>query len=267
MASAAAYLTDDTVRPPSKLLALTEFPRALFDLGAYRLATSWLASAPRGDGHPVLVLPGFAADDRSTARLREFLARTGYDAHAWELGRNFGPKAIGDEGERLSERLADIHALTGQKVSLVGWSLGGIMARLVARRAPEAVRQVITLGAPFSGDPKANNVWRIYEWLTGQPLDDEQCVAQFQESAIPAGVPTTAIYTRGDGIVAWRSCVSVPAKRHENIRVWGSHCGLVVNPAALYAIADRLSQPEKGWRPFSCNGAMAWAYPAANDRH
>jgi pimeloyl-ACP methyl ester carboxylesterase len=265
MATAAAYLKPDTVRPPSKLLALSEFPRALFELGAYGLATSWLSSAAKGDGHPVLVLPGFIAGDRSTARLRNFLTRTGYDAHAWELGRNFGPKAIGDEGERLIERLETIHALTGQKVSLVGWSLGGIMARLVARRAPEAVRQIITLGAPFAGDPRANNVWRIYEWLTGQSLDDDQSRAQLNESAKPARVPTTAIYTQGDGIVAWRNCLSSPAKRTENIRVWGSHCGLVVNPAVLYAIADRLAQPEKDWQPFECSGAMAWAYPAAND--
>jgi pimeloyl-ACP methyl ester carboxylesterase len=265
MATAAAYLKSDTVRPPSKLLALSEFPRALFELGAYGLASSWLASAPKGDGHPVLVLPGFIAGDKSTARLRNFLTRTGYDAHAWELGRNFGPKAIGDEGERLIERLETIHALTGQKVSLVGWSLGGIMARLVARRAPDAVRQIITLGSPFAGDPRANNVWRIYEWLTGQPLDADQSRAQLHESAKKPKVPATAIYTHGDGIVAWRNCLGKASKRSENIRVWGSHCGLVVNPAALYVIADRLAQRDKEWQPFEYSGAMSWAYPAAND--
>ena len=140
------HVASESIRPPSPLLALTELPRALAELGTLPLASGWLATAPRGDGHPVLVLPGFIASDTSTAILRRYLKRMGYDAHAWELGRNLGPKAIGREGEKLVARLRAIHELTGQKVSLVGWSLGGVMARLVARRAPEAVRQVISLG-------------------------------------------------------------------------------------------------------------------------
>ena len=138
----------DTVRPPSAMLALTELPRALFELGSLPFAAPVLATAPRGDGHPVLVLPGFIASDTSTAVLRRYLAKLGYDAHAWELGRNLGPRAIGAEGEKLIARLRAIHDATGEKVSIVGWSLGGIMARIIARRAPDAVRQVITLGHP-----------------------------------------------------------------------------------------------------------------------
>ena len=146
--------TETQTKAPSALLALTELPRALVELGALPWAVPLLATAPRGDGHPVLVLPGFVTSDRSTTILRGFLNGQGYDAHAWELGRNLGPKAIGHQGEKLIARILEVHQATGKKVSLVGWSLGGVMARLVAKRIPHAVRQVITLGSPFSGSPR-----------------------------------------------------------------------------------------------------------------
>ena len=187
MASAAPVTS--TTPPPSAFLALTELPRALAELGSLPLAAPMLASVPRGDGHPVLVLPGFVASDASTAILRRYLKRIGYDAHEWQLGRNLGPRAIGAEGEKLVERLRAVHELTGKKVSLVGWSLGGIMARLVARRAPEAVRQIITLGSPIAGSPKSTNVWRLYELLAGQSVDAPHVRNQLSESATPAAGP------------------------------------------------------------------------------
>ncbi len=250
--------TDAAIRPPSALLALTELPRALAEFSALGIAAPFLASAPRGDGHPVMVLPGFVTSDMSTTVLRRFLARQGYHAHAWELGRNLGPRAIGREGEKLVARLRAIHEATGQKVSLIGWSLGGVMARQLARRTPEAVRQVITLGSPFTGNPRASNVWRSYQILTGQRLDDP-----VRESATPPPVPSTAIYTRQDGIVAWQNCVEPAAPETDNIEVHGSHCGLGVNPAVLYAIADRLAQAEGDWRPFDRSGLRALVYPFA----
>jgi pimeloyl-ACP methyl ester carboxylesterase len=201
--------------------------------------------------------------DVSTTVLRRFVAGQGYDAHAWELGRNLGPKAIGREGERLVARLRAIHEATGQKVSLIGWSLGGVMARQLARRAPEAVRQVITLGSPFTGNPRASTVWRSYQILTGQRLDDPDTQGQLRESAAPPPVPSTAIYTRQDGIVAWQNCVEPAAPQTDNIEVHGSHCGLGVNPAVLYAIADRLAQAEDDWRPFDRSGLRALVYPFA----
>lgn len=250
-----------TIRPPSALLALTELPRALAEFGSLALAAPMLAAAPRGDGHSVLVLPGFLASDVSTGVLRRYLKRLGYDVHAWELGRNLGPKVIGREGEKLVERLHAVHALTGEKVSLVGWSLGGVMARLVARRAPEAVRQVISLGSPFAGSPRATNVWRAYEMLTGQRVDDPHTRQQLSESATPMPVPSTAIYSREDGVVAWRNCIEPQAARGDNIEVHGSHLGLGVNPAVLYAVADRLAQPVDSWRAFDRSGLKSWMYP------
>ncbi|NJR77209.1 esterase/lipase family protein [Sphingomonas corticis] len=250
-------------RPPSPLLAFTELPRALSEFGLLIPSAPWLYSVPRGDGHPVLVLPGFTTTDASTTVLRRYLTRLGYDAHTWDLGRNLGPRAIGREGEKLAARLAAIHEATGRKVSLVGWSLGGVMARMVSRVQPDAVRQVISLGSPFTGSPRSTNVWRAYELLTGQRIDDAATKEQLRESATPPPVPSTAIWSREDGIVAWQNCVEPFSENSDNIEVHGSHCGLGVNPAVLYAVADRLSLPEYGWRPFNREGVRAWFYPSA----
>src|SRR4051812_37366715 len=166
------------IAAPSRLLALSELPRALGELGALPWFAPLLMSAPRGDGHPVLVLPGFVTTDTSTTLLRRYLELLGYTPFGWELGRNLGPKAIGREGEKLIERLDAIYAETGRKVSIIGWSLGGVMARQVARRRPDKVRQVISLGSPFTGDPRASTVWKAYEGLTGQRVGDPDTQAQ-----------------------------------------------------------------------------------------
>jgi pimeloyl-ACP methyl ester carboxylesterase len=258
-----AAIEQTDIKAPSALLALTELPRALVEFGSLGLAAPILAGAPRGDGHPVLVLPGFVTTDISTAPLRRFLRGLGYDAYAWELGRNLGPKAIGHEGEKLIARLREIHDATGHKVSLIGWSLGGVMARQLSRRAPEAVRQVISLGSPFTGRPQATNVWRTYQILTGQRLDDPDTRVQLSESALPPPVPSTAIYSREDGVVAWQNCVEPQGPETDNIEVHGSHCGLGVNPAVLYAVADRLAQAEGDWHPFERGGLRSLVYPFA----
>jgi pimeloyl-ACP methyl ester carboxylesterase len=264
---ATAYLSRDAgadIQPPSHLLALTELPRAFAEFASLPLAAPLLARAPKGDGHPVLVLPGFITTDASTVVLRGFLKRLGYDAHEWGLGRNLGPRAIGREGEKLIAKLTAIHEATGQKVSLVGWSLGGVMARLVAQRLPDAVRQVITLGSPFTGSPRATNVWRTYEWMTGQRVTDEHTRGQIAESARPLAMPATSIYSKSDGIVAWQNCVEPASATADAIEVRGSHCGLGVNPAVIYAVADRLAQPEEDWQPFERTGMKRWVYPAGN---
>ena len=262
----AAYRPDaHDVPPPSRLLALTELPRALVELGSLPLTAPLLATSPRGDGHPVLVLPGFITTDASTTVLRGFLKRLGYDAREWGLGRNLGPRAIGREGERLLAKVKEIHEATGEKVSLVGWSLGGVMARLVAQRLPDMVRQVITLGSPFTGDPRASNVWRTYEWLTGQRVNDGHTRSQMTESAQALPMPATSIYSKGDGVVAWQNCVEPETDTADRIEVRGSHCGLGVNPAVLYAIADRLAQAEGEWKPFDRSGLRSWVYPTAGN--
>jgi pimeloyl-ACP methyl ester carboxylesterase len=249
--------------PPSALLALTELPRAMFELGSLPWATPMLMRSPRGDGHPVLVLPGFMTSDVSTSALRGFLAKLGYQTFGWELGRNLGPKAIGADGERLMARLEEIYAQTGQKVSLVGWSLGGLMARLIAWRRPELVRQVITLGSPIGGSPKATNAWRAYQFMSGQDVNDEKAQEQIREGQAPAPVPSTAIYSKNDGIVAWQICREPDHDLSDNIEVEGSHCGLGVNPVVLYAVADRLAQADGKWKRFDRKGLRAFFYKDA----
>ena len=257
----------EKILPPSRLLAWAELPRALGELSALPWAAPLLLSAPRGDGHPVLVLPGFVTTDASTTLLRRYLEGIGYAPYSWELGRNLGPKAIGAEGEKLIERLDAVYAETGRKVSIIGWSLGGVMARQVARRRPDKVRQVISLGSPFTGDPRASTVWKAYEALTGQRIGDKGTQAQLRESAVAPPVPSTAIFTKGDGIVAWQNCCEPEDATTDNIEVYGSHCGLGVNASVLYAIADRLAQREGAWAPFERTGLRALVYPSSGHVH
>ena len=253
----------DAIKPPSTLLALTEFGRAMGELAALPLALPVLRSAPRGDGHPVLVLPGFTASDASTGILRRYLRDLGYEVYAWELGRNLGMRSIGLDAEKLVERLRIIHEETGQKVSLVGWSLGGVMARQLSRRAPQHVRQVISLGSPFTGNPRASTVAKLYERVTGDRIHDPRMQAMIAESRQAPPVPSTAIWSRTDGIVPWQNCVEPETGTTDNIEVYGSHCGLGVNAAVLYAVADRLALAEGKWTPFSRAGWRAAVYPRA----
>ena len=245
----------DPVAAPSRKLLLLEL-RAIAELQAFFSAAPLLRMAPAGDGHPVLVLPGLAASDMSTLPLRGFLKHRGYAAHGWKLGPNHGPRP-GVEGA-LQQRLADLHARYDRKVSLVGWSLGGIFARELARRAPQQVRSVITLGSPFAGEPRASNAWRLYETVSECSVEDRP---DRERMCTPPPVPTTAIFSRSDGIVAWQGCLEREGAQSENIEVEGSHCGLGHNPLVLYAIADRLVQPEGRWLKFDRSGLRRLVFP------
>lgn len=246
------------LKPPSKLLFALEL-RAIPELGGFLASLPALtALASRGDGHPVLVLPGLVTSDRATVPLRSFLRSRGFDAHGWELGRNYGPLPGVERGmiDRIS-RLADE---TGRKVSLVGWSLGGVYARQLAKMMPDMVRCVVTLGSPFAGDPRSTNAWRLYEFTSGHKVDDRERHMGGSIAEAPP-VPTTAIFSRTDGICAWKSCVEVEGPITENIEVEASHCGLGHHPAAIYAVCDRLAQPEGAWRRFERDGVKALFYP------
>jgi pimeloyl-ACP methyl ester carboxylesterase len=245
------------LRPPHLGLLLAE-ARGLFELNASVLLAPLLGRARRGDGHPVLVLPGLLASDLSTALLRRYLDGLGYASHAWGLGRNTG--GVTRMRALLRRRLAAIHKAGGRKVSLVGWSLGGIYARDLALHMPEMVRSVVTLGSPFAGDITATNARRIYETLSGETLQNVN-IEELQALAGDLAVPATSIYSRTDGIVNWRTCLLRPSDRAENIEVYlASHIGLGANPAVLWAVADRLAQAEGEFKQFDRSGPFAIAY-------
>ena len=242
------------LRPPSKWLLLME-ARALPELGAFYASRPFWRWLPPGDGHPVMVLPGMAADDISTRPLRSLLRRLGYSAHGWRMGRNVGNSGL---SQPLRERILELRARhQGQRVSLIGWSLGGIYARELAKLEPDAVRQVITLGSPFTGDPNASNVAAIYRRLSGKKPKVEPRWLGLRQ---PPPVPTSSIYSRSDGIVAWPCCINERAPQVENIEVEASHCGLGHHPLVLYAIADRLAQAEGSWAPFRREGLRRWLF-------
>ena len=245
------------LRPPSKTLMLLE-GRALHEFGAFVAALPLLSLLPRGDGHPVLVLPGLVASDASTRPLRDVLKNRGYAVSGWRQGRNLGLRpGVQDGMTDLVRALSDQH---GRKISLVGWSLGGLYARQLAKMMPERVRSVITLGSPFAGSPKSTNAWRVYEMASGRRADEED--PRFGGSLTePPPVPTTAIYSRTDGVCAWQGCKERTSALSESIEVESSHCGMGHHPAVVYAVADRLAQPEGQWRPFDRSGWRALVFP------
>ena len=252
--------TAQTLRPPSRTLMFLE-GRAISEFGAFLGALPLLSLAPRGDGHPVLVLPGLVASDISTRPLRSFLKNRGYAVSGWRQGRNYGLRDGVQDG--MVDLLRELHQTHGRKVSLVGWSLGGLYARQLAKMMPDSVRSVITLGSPFAGDPKSTNAWRVYEMASGQRAEDAD--ERFGGSlAQTPSVPTTAIFSRTDGICAWQGCMEKPSTHSENIEVESSHCGMGHHPAVVYAVADRLAQAEGEWQPFDRSGWRSLVSPDPN---
>ncbi len=216
----------------------------------------------QGDGHHVIVFPGLAAGDGSTRPLRRLLRDLGYRAHGWRLGQNLGPTQETLDG--LGGLLDRIVAEAESPVSLIGWSLGGIYARELARAAPAAVRQVVTLGSPIQmvdGDESpAALIWRRLK-VRHAPAFKRSVRAVFRP---PIEVPTTSIYSRTDGVVSWQASLVRTTPTSENIRVVGSHCGLGYNTAAIFATADRLAQPAGSWAPFAPPLWMRPAFPPAD---
>lgn len=194
-----------------------------------------VAAAHRGDGRAVMVIPGFLARDIFTARLRRALAAAGYSPHGWGLGLNRGVSA--DLLDRLCERLDAIALADGTPVSLVGWSLGGLYARELAKLRPEVVDRVITLGSPFSGDMRANRAWRLYEWINRHPVDRlpvQVCVAE------KPPVKTFALWSAADGIVAPACARGQSHEADHRVEVACRHLDFVSSPMAVQAILNAL---------------------------
>lgn len=234
---------------PSLFWTLTE-GRGIFELNSFYALRLLMKRLPKGDGHPVIVFPGFVASDRSTRPMRGLLKDLGYQSYGWGLGRNLIFNA--DREAAMGDLLRRVYKDHGRKVSVIGWSLGGVYAREVAKSHPKMVRSVITLGSPISGDLDHSNARRLYEALNGAPNEDMKKRLETIGEAPP--VPTTSIYSKTDGIVAWRGSIQKDAPETENIRVPASHIGLGVNPLVMYVLADRLAQAQGDWAPFERDG-------------
>lgn len=233
--------------PPALTLLLREWPRAAATLVRLARARARLRGVPRGDGRPVLLLPGLFNSDRSNVVLRRFLVASGYRAQGWGLGRNFGTRTIGGDALRLIARVETLAAEAGAPVTLIGVSLGGIMARLVAHRRPELVCEVVTVSSPFAGHPRATNVWRAFEWITGERVDSPAVEALRAEIMAPLPVQATAIWSASDGMVNGLACRD---EHGRSIEVRSGHLGVQLNPDVLAVIAEVLAGEQSGgkWR-------------------
>lgn len=247
-------------RPPSALLALTEPHRAMGEFAAFLALRPLMSFLPRGDGHGVLVLPGFMASDSSTVPLRRLLRQLGYDVAGWELGRNL--KVNNQRVQEMAACVDKLYERNGGKISIIGWSLGGVFARELAKQMPDKVRQVITLGSPISENRHYTNARPIFEAINGKRPEPMKS-GKFRKLSDAPPVPTSTILTKTDGVVHWRGAVQRPGDnpQTENIEVFASHIGLGVNPAVMLAIADRLAQPEGEWKPFEPRGLAGLAFP------
>ena len=249
----------DVSRPPALRWFVTEPLRGAVSLARLPFARTLLSDAPRGDGRGVLVLPGLLADDVSTGPLRRFLRGLDHRVYGWGLGRNRGPTREVIDG--LPRRLQHVIDRTGQPVSLVGWSLGGILAREMARRQPDLVQQVITLASPYMGDEstptRADAAYRrgSREHVSSTTSDSQKRVRE------PIPVPSTSVYSRTDGIVHWRACIEPETSTHENIEVRAGHLGIGVDAAVLWLLADRLAQPLGEWAPFQPPARLRSMFP------
>ena len=242
----------------------TELPRVIMEMTSLSFSLPWLAVAPRGDGHTVMVLPGFTAGDASTLILRRLLRRLNYNVLPWELGQNTGSPELQD---RLRVRLDAVLAEYPGQISLIGQSLGGVFARILAHERPDRIRQVITLGSPFasSGPERVNSlVSRLFQSVSGMTREEmRDQMSDFPASSPP--VPSTAIYSKTDGVVHWSACLEYDGNQAENVEVIGSHSGMAFNPLVLNVIADRLSQPIRDWKPFQRAGCRSLLYPTPAD--
>ena len=218
--------------PPLRLLA-----RESVSFGYMRTTSMFGAAVPlaiAGNGRHVMVLPGFMASDHTTARLRRSLEAAGFVAHGWGLGRNRGIKA--DIFERLDAQIAKLD--TDTPVILVGWSLGGLIAREYAKHAPHNIAKVVTLGSPFSGDLRANNAWRLYEFVAGHRIDAPPVAVTLPDKP---PVPTYAFWSSGDGVVSASSARGLPHESDEQVELDCRHMDFVARPDAIRAIARAIA--------------------------
>ncbi len=246
-------------RTPKMRHATSELYRFAVEFAQLRSAAPLLRRQPRGDGHPVMTLPGFGGADGSMALVRKWTRHWGYDARPWELGRNIPMGSVksiedtiafrDDMIAQATARVETIHRETGRKVSLIGWSMGGIYANVIAQQNPDKVRQVITLGTPY-GDPRGTVVFGIMQRLNRNPPDSITTESLKPWIDIhrdePRNVPTTVIYSKSDGIV--HPDIATLDDRDPNVnhvKVRSSHVGFTFNARVLWVIAKHLAGDEQ----------------------
>ena len=250
--------------PPRRHLAMEL--RAPFEFAAFRISGPLFRRLPRGDGHPVLVLPGFLGADDSTNSLRKALRGKGFWVHGWGQGRNLGPAAATMDGLRL--QLAAIHKRHGRRVSLLGYSMGGLMARALAREFPDTVRSLVMLSSPFRFRPgDSSSVLDIYAKVNARwpnTTIDFDDIPELDEDHLlgPLAMPSTSIYSRSDGMIRSRLCLEAKGLERENVAVVGSHIGMPWNPAAFLVMVDRLAQGEGEWKKFRPPRVSRALFPA-----
>ncbi|MBK7313012.1 esterase/lipase family protein [Candidatus Aalborgicola defluviihabitans] len=249
------------VGAPHVLTSLLE-ARGLLEMALLPASLPLLMNAPAGDGHPVLLVPGFMASESSLVALKLFLQNKGYDVHTWGLGRNMGFRS--KHANALPQKIRYLHHVTGKKVSLVGWSLGGVFSMYGAQQALDCVRCVITLGSPVSVDAAGSQspnaikaLYRLVSHRLGASAHVMQPRAKDMRERRRLAIPTSCLYSLSDGVVPpQEATIDGDPSLHENIRVAGSHIGLGFNGIVLAVVADRLAQPEDNWKPFVAKGLL-----------
>ena len=240
------------ISPPSLTLLGTEPWRAAMEFLAFKAnELKPKKTPPAGDGHPVIIFPGLATDGSAVAPLRDYCESLGYTAIDWGKGYNTGPK--GD----IAPWLADLALHTAELLqhhqdtaTLIGWSLGGLYAREIGKLLAPRVRQVITIGTPFNADADHTNVGWLFRLLSGASTVMDPALSKRLRT--PPPLPTTSIYSRSDGVVAWETCCHAKTSRQvQDIEIDGSHIGMGWNPAVLNVVADRLAQHPANWQPYA----------------
>jgi len=255
------------VGSPSVLSSLLE-ARIFMEMALLPASLPLLVAAPQGDGHPVILVPGFMAGESTLAALKLFLQNKGYDVHNWGLGRNVGFR--GKHANALPQKIRYLHHTTGRKVSLVGWSLGGVFSFYGAETTQDCVRSIITLGSPVSVDMMGNQsppalkaMYRLVSHRLGASAHLMQPRAKAMREHRRLPIPTSCLYSLSDGVVPpQEATIDGDPALHENIQVPGSHVGLGFNGIVMAIVADRLAQPEGDWKPFAPQGLLGHVYRA-----
>lgn len=249
---------------PARALMYAELPRWVAEYGSSRVLDLVAPRRPSGRGRPVLVIPGFSANDQLTGRLRHHLRRHGLTVHGWRQGRNIGLTDTLIDG--LADRFEDLVARSDEPISVVGWSFGGLLARWLAHTHPDDVRQVVCLGSPWRAEGERTRATAMFERSRAKHGISDRAVDMVNLLRGPVPVPLTAVWSRTDGIVPWRGCTVDPVDPAdsadvagpvaENVVVPSSHVGLVANPLVLDVVVDRLCQDLDDWRTFSWRSAL-----------